>query len=351
MASGFTINSLRLKNFRNYVDELREFEPGINKIVGPNATGKTNLIEAVGLLTQISSFRNALTAELINKNAKDESSQIEVEIFDNTTQSKHNLKLLISDGKKTYKLNDKTKSISSLKGNFPSVVFTPDDLAFVKGSNTMRRSAVDGLGSQISKDYYTVLHDYAKALKQKNALLRDGASDDMFKSVNDVLIKAGAQLVFYRHGLIQKILPVISDYYSQIAGENEKLSIEYYPSWAMDDKLEQISRDEAREKLSCAFDDKLDEEKVRCRALIGPHRDRIVFVLNGEDAQNFASQGQQRSIVLSFKLTEVKLIEDMLDKRPILLLDDVMSELDESRREKLQSFIEDKTQVFITSTD
>lgn len=351
MASGFTINKLKLRNFRNYEDESRDFEPGINKIVGPNATGKTNLIEAVGLLTQISSFRNALTAELVNKNTKEESSQIEVEIFDNNTQSKHNLKLLISDGKKTYKLNDKTKSISSLKGNFPSVVFTPDDLAFVKGSNTMRRSAVDGLGSQISKDYYTVLHDYAKALKQKNALLRDGASDDMFKSINDVLIKSGAQLVFYRHGLIQKILPVISDYYSQIAGENEKLSIEYYPSWAMDDKLEQISRDEAREKLGCAFDEKLDEEKGRCRALIGPHRDRIVFVLNDEDAQNFASQGQQRSIVLSFKLTEVKLIEDMLDKRPILLLDDVMSELDESRREKLQSFIEDKTQVFITSTD
>ena len=351
MASGFTINKLKLRNFRNYEDESRDFEPGINKIVGPNATGKTNLIEAIGLVTQISSFRNALTNELICKSAQDKSSQVEAELFDNNTQTKHTLQLQISDGKKTYKLNGKNKSISSLKGRFPSVVFTPDDLAFVKGSNTMRRSAVDGLGSQISKDYYTVLHDYSKALKQKNALLRDGASDDMFKSINDVLIRSGAQLVFYRYALIQKILPVISDYYSHIAGKNEELSIEYYPSWAMDDKLEQISRDEAREKLGCAFDVKLSEEKARCRALIGPHRDRIVFVLNDEDAQNFASQGQQRSIVLSFKLTEVKLIEDMLDKRPILLLDDVMSELDESRREKLQSFIEDKTQVFITSTD
>lgn len=119
----------------------------------------------------------------------------------------------------------------------------------------------------------------------------------------------------------------------------------------MDDELKNISRDEARQLLSIAYEEKTTKEQVRCRALIGPHRDRIVFTLNESDAQNFASQGQQRSIVLAFKLSEVKLIEDVLDKRPILLLDDVMSELDESRREKLTTFIEDKTQVFITSTN
>lgn len=230
MASGFTINNLKLLNFRNYENEQRNFDAGINKIIGPNATGKTNLIEAIGLMTQISSFRNALTAELINKSSKNKTSQLVAEILDNNTNTKYEMKLAINDGKKTYKLNGKNKSISSLKGLFPSVVFTPDDLAFVKGSNTMRRSAVDSLGSQISKDYYTVLHDYSKALKQKNALLRDDASDEMFKSINDVLVKSGAQLVFYRLGLVQKILPVISDYYSQIAGKGEDLSIEYYPS-------------------------------------------------------------------------------------------------------------------------
>ena len=119
----------------------------------------------------------------------------------------------------------------------------------------------------------------------------------------------------------------------------------------MDDKLEEISRDAARELLEKSYSEKLTEEQARCRSLIGPHRDRIVFTLNESDAQSFASQGQQRSIVLAFKLTEVKLIEEIIDKRPILLLDDVMSELDESRREKLTKFIEDKTQVFITSTD
>lgn len=119
----------------------------------------------------------------------------------------------------------------------------------------------------------------------------------------------------------------------------------------MDDEIKCVPRDEIKNLLAQSYEEKITEEQARCRAIIGPHRDRVVFTLDESDAQTFASQGQQRSIVLSFKLTEVKLIEDILDKRPILLLDDVMSELDESRREKFQKFIEDKTQVFITSTN
>lgn len=230
MAAGFVIKNINLRNFRNYVEFSRSFEEGINTIIGPNATGKTNLIEAVCLMTQISSFKNAQTVELINKYSNNQNCKVEAEIFDHDTDTIYELSLSISDNKKTYKLNGKNKPIKDLKGKFPSVIFTPDDLVVVKGSNTMRRNAVDSLGSQISKDYYTVLHDYNKALKQKNALLRDGASVDMLKSINDVLVKSGAQLVFYRIGLVKKILPVISNYYSEIAGNNEKLSIEYYPS-------------------------------------------------------------------------------------------------------------------------
>lgn len=118
----------------------------------------------------------------------------------------------------------------------------------------------------------------------------------------------------------------------------------------MDDAISEISRDDARLKLTENFSVKLNDEIQSRRCTIGPHRDRVVFFLNDSDAQSFASQGQQRSIVLAFKLSEVRLIEDVLDKRPILLLDDVMSELDQNRQEKLLNFIEDKSQVFITST-
>lgn len=119
----------------------------------------------------------------------------------------------------------------------------------------------------------------------------------------------------------------------------------------MDDELLSITRDEARQNLGNAYVNKTEEEQLRRRALIGPHRDRIVFVLNGDDAQTFASQGQQRSIVLAFKLTEVTLIEELLDRRPILLLDDVMSELDSNRREKFINFVEKQTQTVITCTE
>lgn len=119
----------------------------------------------------------------------------------------------------------------------------------------------------------------------------------------------------------------------------------------MDDRLLDISRDKAREFLSSAFAEKIVEEQTRCRCLIGPHRDRISYTINGQDAHVYASQGQQRSIVLAHKLSEVKLIEDALGKRPILLLDDVMSELDKSRQQKLTDFIKQKTQVFITTTN
>ena len=230
MAEGFVIQNIRLHNFRNYDNFSREFEPGVNKIIGPNATGKTNIIEAIGLMTQIASFKNSQTNELVNKCSVNEPAKIASQIFDQNTNEVFDIQLVIAEGKKTYTLNGKKKSIAQLKGRFPSVVFNPDDLAFVKGSNTMRRTAVDNLGSQISPDYYAVLHDYNKALKQKNALLRDGASDDMFASINDVLVMSGAQLVFYRHALVQKIIPVISKYYTEIAGNNENLTIEYYPS-------------------------------------------------------------------------------------------------------------------------
>lgn len=349
MARGFTIQSISLRNFRNHSSYVRKFEPGQNQIIGANATGKTNVIEAIALMTQISSFRSSQIVDLINKDSNDDFASVEIEILDNDTDTKNIFTLTICDNKKTYKLNGKKKKISELKGRFPSVVFTPDDLELVKGSNTIRRQEIDNLGDQISKEYYRVAHDYTKALKQKNSLLKDNSPVDLLKSINDVLILTGAQLVYFRHALVNKIKPIIEDYYKKIAGDNELLGIQYFPSWAMDDELVDITRDKAREFLKQAFDEKINEEQARCRALIGPHRDRIVFTLNGSDAQSFASQGQQRSIVLAFKLTEVKLIEDLLDKKPILLLDDVMSELDESRRSKLSSFVDKQTQSFITS--
>ena len=230
MTGGFTIQNIELRNFRNYKSHTQKFDAGVNKIIGPNATGKTNLIEAIGLMTQVASFKHATTAELTNICSENQPCQIKAEIYDSNLDQTFEFILDIVDGKKTYTLNGKKKSISELKGRFPSVIFNPDDLALCKGSNTMRRDAVDALGSQISKDYFTVMHDYDRALKQKNAMLTSDASEDMIKSVNEVMLAPGAQLTFYRLALVKKMSPVIAKFYSEIAGCDETLGIEYYPS-------------------------------------------------------------------------------------------------------------------------
>lgn len=349
MTNGFVIKNIRLRNFRNYQDKSWSFTDGVNKITGPNAIGKTNLIEAIQLITMIASFRNPKLDDLILNDTTADFAIVDAQIYDSNLDSTFDISLKIVNGKKTYSLNGKNKSIKELKGKFPSVVFTPDDLNIAKGSNSVRRDTIDLLGSQISTEYYTVLRDYNKALKQKNSLLKDGLSKDLLLSINEVLTVCGAQLLYFRLALVNKIKPIISDYYKEIANNDQDLDISYFASYDLDQELSEISRDSAREKLICAYNDFYNTEVNKKKCIIGPHRDKIQFTLGGCDAQNFASQGQQRSIVLALKLTEISLIEKLLNKRPILLLDDVMSELDSSRQSKLLSFIENQTQSFITS--
>lgn len=329
------IKDIKLENFRNYKRKKFSNFGIFNILVGPNAVGKTNVIEAIQLMTELSSFRHPRLYDLILKGA--EWARIEA----NTEED--NLSLFI-DSKKTYKLNYKTKNY---KGSYPSVTFTPDDLMMVKGGNSLKRDAIDSLGGQLSKNYYTVRKDYSKALRQKNKLLKDASSATTIKSINDVLVVTGAQLVCYRKELLNKIEPILAKFYKKITGSKENLRIDYEPSF----EIEEYKRDIVRESFNKNLEQNLKKELLKRKSIIGPHADHIKFLLNGEDAQNFASQGQHRSIALAFKLTELQLIEDLLDKTPILLLDDVMSELDASRRKMLIEFVSGKTQVFVTTTN
>lgn len=329
------IKDIKLENFRNYKRKKFSDFGEFNILVGPNAVGKTNVIEAIQLMTELSSFRHPRLSDIILKGA--EWSRIEA----NTEED--NLSLFI-DNKKTYKLNYKNKNY---KGLYPSVTFTPDDLIMVKGGNSLKRDAIDSLGGQLSKNYYTVRKDYSKALRQKNKLLKETISNKTLQSINDVLVVTGAQLICYRHELLKKVEPILADFYKKITGSNEELSIAYEPSFVIDTYERDTVRDNFKNSLEANI---LDEQNKR-KSIIGPHADRIKFMLNEEDAQTFASQGQQRSIALAFKLTELQLIENILNKTPILLLDDVMSELDASRRKMLIEFVKDKTQVFVTTTN
>ena len=351
MSKGFAIRSLKLRNFRNHKKlDLTSFSSS-NILVGNNAVGKTNILEAIQLVTQLTSFRSSHSEELLRHNSLESDFLVEAKIEDFDTNTNLILSFRLDNKTKKYFFNSKNKKIKELKGKFPSVVFTPDDLQIVKGSNTMRRSSIDNLGCQISKDYYNVFKDYSRVLKQKNSLLKNEVSNDLLKSINDVLTFTGAQLLFYRLSLCNKISPILNKYYKQFSNEDSRLAIRYFPSWAMDDVLENISRDDARSIISKNLEKLTTEEKIKKSSIIGPHRDRIVFYLNDSDTQVFASQGQQRSVALALRFSEVEIIKNTLNKKLIILLDDVLSELDSYRRNMLLKNLKEQSQVFLTTTD
>ncbi len=370
------IEQLTFRNFRNY-GELHLADLGdITVLVGENAIGKTNIVEGVQLLTALTSFRHATAEQLIRHDC--ESARLGIEVTDGNRELSLDLTL---DGKvRKYRLNGKAKRPADLKGLVPSVMFTPDDLELVKGSMTGRRTALDTLGSQVNKNYYVVRRDYEKVIRHKNRLLKEEADPALVEAMNEMVVTVGSQLACYRAALFARLQPHMAEKYRQISGGREALMARYEPSWerlapptraaatshsaAGPDQaaspaasypgalpLATFTRDEAREALARALHERAGEERRRGRSLVGPHGDGITFLLDGQDASLYGSQGQQRSIVLAYKLAEAAVIEELLEQKPVLLLDDVMSELDGRRREALVEAMERGSQTFITTAN
>ena len=348
-----SIQHIQFLNFRNYDSfDLDGIGP-ITIFIGQNGVGKTNVIEGIQLLTSLASFRHATFDELMKEG--EESGFLKAWM----TDEKRNLTvgMTLQDRRRTYSLNGKKKLPSDMKTILPSVVFTPDDLMLIKGPQTNRRMALDALGSQISEPYKAVKRDFETILRQKNALLKQDDPQPLLESINDVFLTCASQLTLYRIYLFAKLMPSIIEHYTTISHSKESPSMSYIPSWIDDDsylpieEIADISKSDIREKLDIAIQSHADEERARKRAVIGPNTDKVMFYLDGRNATSFASQGQQRSLVLAWKLAEIDLIRDTLGLQPILLLDDVMSELDESRRNALTTCIEAASQVFITTTN
>ncbi len=343
------ISSIKLTNFRNYDELSLENIGALTIFVGNNAVGKTNLLESIELCTALSSFRNP-TVDLLIKKEKS-FARVLMDITDGNRQLE--LSLLLEPGKRQYKLNDKKKSVVDLKGLLPAVIFTPDDLELVKKASSPKRDALDALGSQLSKNYYIVKHDYEKVVRYKNRLLKEEAPDSLVLSINETLITCAAQLTCYRWSLFDRLSNHIASNYRHISN-GELLRCSYYPSWLSGVKLEPatpLERDYVKKQLEKCLFEKLPEERARKRSVVGPHSDKILLEIDGNDIVDFASQGQQRSAVLSWKLAEVEVIRESLHKNPVLLLDDVMSELDEKRRGALIDFVEGSIQTFVTTTN
>ena len=357
------IKKIALDNFRGYSHFEIEDIPNLTIIVGENAVGKTNIVEAIELLTSGVSFRKPSWKETVSWNC--DSAHAEIFMEDGKRQVKHEMD--IEGNERKYAVNSKPKRVSSVRGTLPCVLFTPDDLQLVKASSSRRRDAIDALGTQLSKNYSSLKSNYQLALRQRNLLIKEEIHDGaLFESWDESLAVHGSRLCLNRWRLFNRLCVHMKRIYHEIS-QNESFELVYIPSWMrFDSEMRQIGDIpeicegiQGEEMNLASIQQKISEyssmlassEIRRKTSLIGPHKDEMTFFINGKNARMFASQGQQRTIVLALKLAAVELVNEMMQEEPVLLLDDVMSELDEKHRMALTGFLERGAQAFITTTN
>lgn len=356
MSSSLQIETLGFTNFRNYRSLALGGIGGLTIFVGPNATGKSNILEGIQLLCSHSSFRSARSRELIRQG--ESFARIEAQVTSSVRSL--DVSMVIEAASRTYSVNGKKRTAQESSGLLPAVAFAPDDLELAKGSQSPKRAALDAIGGQLSRAHGIIRRDYEKLIRNKNALLKDEANDALIDALNDALIPVAAKFHMYRVSLFRNLCKRMSRIYGDISDCRESLGYSYAPSWASDEVVqlaemrpydEVISSDEALEATANAMISRRLEERLRHRAVVGPHADRMEFFIDGKNVRNFASQGQQRCVALAWKMAEIELIEEMMGTKPALLLDDVMSELDARRRSMLVELLQEDTQTFITATD
>lgn len=355
------VDNIRLHEFRGYSEFSLGDLSNFVIIKGPNAVGKTNLVEALRLLTAGESFRARKWGELVSWGHG--ACEVEARFFDEPRMLEH--AVAVQGEKHSFLVNGKKKRSSAFSESTSSVLFTPDDLQLVKASSACRRDEVDGIGKQLSQPYGKLLKDYKKCLKQRNALLKeDSVPACVMQSWDESLIVAGAHLCAKRQSLFSRIARKTEEVYREIS-QGEELAARYIPSWERFDAVgsqlpdpvslqageEVLEADAIAEQLAGLSRRVSTSECQRRTTLFGPHKDEIAFFIDGKNARLFASQGQQRSIVLAEKIAALAVMEEISGNKPFLLLDDVMSELDELRRNCLASFFNTCAQTFVTTTN
>lgn len=350
------IKSVELKNYRNYGDLSLEFSGTKILLVGKNAQGKTNLLESLYYLSCLNSSRAKTDSELILW-GKD-FSRLKAVVIKNDMEKE--LEVLINPPKrKEMKVNGVKKSKSAeFCTNLSVVSFSVNDLLLLRGVPDDRRSWLDMAISQIYPAYPDRISKYNKIRIQKNNHLKDikgnfNADTSLLDVFNSQLSVAGSNIILLRLKFLKELQKIAMEKHLQIA-EHELLTT-FYNSTVTGDVDFSTGEEWAVEAIAQKFEEKLTERKleeiIRGQALVGPHRDDVSFFINDIEAKKFASQGQQRTIVLSLKLAELELIKEKIDDTPVLLLDDVLAELDNIRQNYLLNAIGTNTQTIITSVD
>jgi DNA replication and repair protein RecF len=371
------LNQLVLRNFRNYVDCEIDFPGRVNLITGGNAQGKTSLLEAIYFLSTAKSHRAYPNDELVRHN---ESwfylKGIIASNSDNDGAAPVEMTLEVSNqlqGQRRFKLNgDVQPRLSQWMGQFKVVFFSPESLALVKGAPSDRRRFIDLLICQINAAYLKQLQDYQLVLKQRNELLKQirgkQASPEQLEAWDGLLVDHGLFIIQTRSRVLKQLQVYAEEKHAELTGDHERLELEYQPSPSLGESLisdqqssleESCNRSEALMQFGRALDASRRVDILHGTTSVGPHRDNFGLVLETqkqgltlrEDAKPYASQGQQRTIALTLKLSELEVIRHTTGKTPIVLLDDVVSELDDRRRAFLLDLLRRlNAQTFITST-
>ena len=340
------ITKLEITDFRNYARFVLEPAQGLTILVGPNAAGKTNIIEAIQLVTAAKSFRRPEFSDLIRYGCSGARVALRAEDGPRLLETTLDLE---EGGKRSYLVNGQPRHRhSEVAGLLPSVVFSPDDLAIVKGPAERRRAAIDDLGDQISPTYGSLRRDYGKSVRQRNALLREGVQGAPLEAWDEQVITLGSRLVVHRLGLLERTMVHASARYSEMTN-GEMLDYVYIDRCGLG-TCASLEQSDVAAAMREQFAARRAEEQRRVTTLVGPHRDDIVLQVDGNNARSFGSQGQQRTIALAWKLAEVEMVEEVLRRKPVLLLDDVMSELDAERRDALSRVVAGEIQTVVTTT-
>jgi len=336
------INSLELNNFRNYTHSIATFDDGINFIVGKNAQGKTNLLESVYLLSVGKSPKNSKDKQIIRFHQD----RAKIKVDFNTLAGKKIIEMYLDKSdKKSIKINKiNILKLTELVGVLSMVYFSPDEMKLIKEVPEDRRSFLDVSISQFDKPYLYNLMKYNRILKMRNQILKSMDSVDskkeQLKLFTPQLIDTAVKIIEKRVQFIEK-LKIYAKNIHQIITETENLEIFY--SYKQKENLS------IKEDLSIEFEKIIDKEIELGYTCLGPHRDDIIFKINDLDCRYYASQGQQRTVALVVKLSLMEVIKEEIGEYPILLLDDVLSELDDLRQSRLLT-LTNKYQTLISCT-
>lgn len=337
------IENLKIRNFRNYEDTYIQLQKGIHFITGKNGQGKTNLLESIYYLSCTKSHRTNDSKNVIRKNTP--FFMLEANVLKN--DRKFNVKCILNEeGKNLFFYHTPVKKVSDFIGTLNAVMFCPTDMNLFQSSPSVRRKFIDLELGKLSKTYTNTLNTYYKLLKERNAYLKKDSIDESYiQIIDEQMMALQITIIKQRKKFVDDMIKNSVSFYTQLSNDKTKIHCHY------DSFVEYDEESKMHEQMRLKYKNNWEKDKLYKVTSVGIHKDDFIFMMNDQEVVSYASQGQKRSIVLALKLGIVKSIYLISKTYPIVLLDDVFSELDADRREQLLNLLDDDMQIFIASTD